>query len=564
MSALPLSDPGGPLIFDGPIETAITALAEQIAALPDIAERFPPRWLAIQLLEGEDTLLDSVDPAQHAAVQSALAASRAQLHSIYGEELDLAIASARYQQIRGVVSRALSQPATPVTRLSDRIDHIVTHKYLGIPIFLGLMYLIFNLVQNVSAPYLDWIDAVFAGPISHWAMGLLALLSAPTWLVSLVVDGAIAGVGGVLVFVPGLLVLYFALAVLEDSGYLARAAFVMDRAISALGLSGKSFIPMILGFGCNVPAVYATRTIENRSSRLLTGLLIPFMSCSARLPVYVVFGLAFFPQHADVVIWAMYLVGVVVAAVVGLVLSRTVFRNAQRGAFVLELPPYRLPVLRALWLHTWGHTAGFVRKAGTVILSISVALWLLLNLPWGVTDQRQSYFGQLSGVLAPALAPAGFGTWQATGSLLTGIMAKEIVVATMTQVYQADTAASSAATQIDLGADARLIVGGFVSATVDAGKQLIETLTPGITIFPATAEPENTTLSTALRLAFTPLAAVAFLVFVLLYVPCIATLSAQAQEFGWRWALLSLTITLAVPWTLATLIYQLGRTMGLG
>lgn len=563
MSALPLS-PAAPLRYDPPIEAEIAALAACIAASPAIAGRFPPRWLAIQLLEGDEALLNDLPAAERAPLDEALAGSRARLHGAYGDELDLAIADARYRVVRAVVARALARPESPVTTLSDRIDRLATHRLLGIPIFLALMYLVFNLVQNVSAPYLNWIDGVIAGPVTRWATSLLALLGAPAWLVSLVVDGAIGGVGGVLVFVPGLLVLYFTLAALEESGYLTRAAFVMDRAISALGLHGKSFIPMILGFGCNVPAVYATRTIESRPARVLTGLLIPFMSCSARLPVYVVFGLALFPRQADTVIWAMYVVGIVAAAAVGVVLSRTVFRGAARGAFVLELPPYRLPGLRGLWRHTWRHTSGFVRKAGTIILAASLALWLLLHLPWGVRDQRDSAFGRVSGALAPALAPAGFATWQAAGALLTGVMAKEVVVSTMAQIYVAPAADAPAEEAQPVAEEVWEIASGFSAATLESGRQLLEVLTPGVALFPTAAEPEDTALSAALRDSFTPLAGVAFLLFVLLYVPCISTVAAQANELGWRWTLVSLAITLLVPWTVATLVYQGGRLVGLG
>lgn len=563
MSALPLSPAGALPTYGDPLEAEIAALAERLAALPALAHSYPPRWLAIQLLEGEEGLLDAADPAERAAAAAALEAGRARLLADYGDELDLVIADARYRVIRQVVSRALARPATPEITLSERIDRVVTNKYLGIPIFMAVMLIVFGLVQNVSAPYVDWMDAVVSGPLSGWAAALLAAAGAPDWARSLLVDGAIAGVGGVLAFVPGLLVLYLILAALEESGYLARAAFVMDRAISALGLHGKSFIPMILGFGCNVPAVYATRTIESRPARILTGLLIPFMSCSARLPVYVIFGMAFFPRHASAVIWAMYLVGIVVAATVGVALSQTAFKGAQRGAFVLELAPYRMPHPGGLWRQAWRHTAGFVRKAGTVILAASLGLWLLLHLPWGVESPRESAFGQLSGAAATALAPAGFGTWQAAGSLLTGVMAKEVVVSTMAQVY-AGAGGGPAPAPAGLAASADTIFGGLLRATGDAGKALLDALTPGVTLFPAAAEPQDTALGAALQAAFTPLSAIAFLLFVLLYVPCVSTVGAQIQEFGWRWALASLALTLAVPWIVAVSVFQIGTLLGLG
>lgn len=567
MSALPLTPMAAPLRYSDSIESEVDTLVQKLAGIPALAERFPVRWLAIQLLEGEDVLPADLIAADRAAVEDALAGCSARLRAAHGDDLDLLIADARYSLVRTIVARTLEQPSGAVFTLSDRIDRIVTHKYLGIPIFLTLMYILFNLVQNVSAPFLDWIDGVFTGPITDGAVALLTALNTPAWLQSLVVDGAIGGVGTVLVFVPGLLVLYFTLAVMEDTGYLARAAFVMDRAISTLGLHGKSFIPMILGFGCNVPAIYATRTIESRSARILTGLLIPAMSCSARLPVYIVFGMALFPAQANTVIWAMYITGIVVAALVGLLLSRTVFRGSERGAFILELPPYRVPNLRSLWRHTWGHTSGFVRKAGTVILGASIVLWLLLHLPWGVTNQRDSYFGQVSSVISPVFAPAGFATWQATGSLISGIMAKEIVVSSMAQVYdvpeQADAATVEEAAPPTALQELTGIVTGFGDATISAGKRLVTMVTPGLQLFPEEEDTaEDTALSLALRNAFTPLTGIAFLVFVLLYVPCIATVGAIRHEFGTRWMFASLALTMILPWVVSTMVYQGGRLLG--
>ena len=325
--------------------------------------------------------------------------------------------------MHGVVEQVLTAPAQQWSA-SDRIDRVVTNRWLGIPIFFGMMYLVFSLVQNVAAPSLDWVDGVFGGPLTAWVTALLGWMRAPEWLISLATGGIIAGVGGVLVFLPGLFIMYLALAAMEDSGYMARAAFVMDRAMGKLGLHGRSFMPMVLGFGCNVPAIYATRTIENRGARLLTGLLIPFMSCSARLPVYVIFGLAFFPRHGNLAIWLLYMLGVAVAGGVGLVLSRTLFRNLPPGILMMEMPPYRWPSVKRV-LHYAGQESGaFVRKAGTFILAGTVVFWLLLNMPPGTTDMRQSWFGRASSAVAPVLAPAGFGEWQAGGAP-PGMLAKK-------------------------------------------------------------------------------------------------------------------------------------------
>ena len=544
------------------IEAEITFLTSRLAGLADDG-RYPLRWLAIQLLEGDPELLDYVANGSRAAIEAALAQSQARLQGSYGEDVDIVITDARYQYVHELTRQALTRPSTAAASRSDRLDRWIIHKWLGLPIFLALMYFVFNLVQNVSAPYLEYIDGVIGGPLTNWVTTLLTAAPTPAWLVSLITDGVIAGVGGVLVFLPGLLVMYLALAVLEDSGYLARAAFVTDRFMTRLGLHGRSFVPMILGFGCNVPAIYATRTIENRPARLLTGLLIPFMSCSARLPVYVIFGLAFFPKNGDWVIWSLYLIGVVMAALVGSFLSRTLFKDAPPGIFMMEMPPYRSPSPRRVLKYAWEQSASFVRKAGTFILAGTVIFWALLHLPWGVATPRESYFGQASEGVAPLFAPAGFGQWEKSGALLTGLLAKEMVVSTMAQVYVGEVDGGETAVATTLGEDLAQVGWGFAVATRDAGRALLEMLTPGVTLFNEAEDIQETALTTALQSAFTPLTAFAFLIFVLLYIPCVATVSAQKQEFGWRWALLSMIIMLVVPWMTAVLIYQGGRLLGL-
>jgi ferrous iron transport protein B len=344
---------------------------------------------------------------------------------------------------------------------------------------------------------------------------------------------------------------------------MARVAFVMDRVMRFTGLHGKSFMPMILGFGCAVPAIYSTRTLESRTQRILTSLVLPLMSCSARLPVYVVFGLAFFGAAAGNVITGLYVFGIVMAALVATVMSRTILRERDDSVFALELPPYRVPMLRVLLRHTWQKTREFVVKAGTVIFTVVVILWFAMSLPWGVESQRDSYFGQASASVAPVFEPAGFGTWEATGALVTGFIAKEVVVSTMGQIYVGgeDDEATEEATP-PLGEDVRGIATGFVEA-VDGAVRTTLSLVPGVDLMPAAeAEPEDTQLSTALQGAFTPLAAVGFLVFVLIYTPCVATLSAIRGEFGWRWAALSAAYQFGIAWLLAVVIFQVGTFLG--
>ena len=520
-----------------------------------------PRWRAIKLLEGEGDVLEQAAPAaDRQAVQQAVQRSQGRLRQFFGDDVDIAITDQRYGFVRGAARQITRQAGPGRLDLTDRIDGVVTHRWLGIPFFLAMMYLIFHLVQNVSTPYLDWVDGVINGPLAHGVSALLSQLHAPAWLQSLLVDGVLAGVGSVLAFVPGLLVLYFFLSLLEDSGYMARAAFVMDKAMAWIGLHGKSFVPMILGFGCAVPAIYATRTLENRRDRILTALLVPLMSCSARLPVYVVFGLAFFRQQSGTLIWALYATGIAVAALAGLLLSKTVLRQQADSAFVLELPPYRLPTWHSVRVHMWANVSDFVRKAGSLIFVASLLIWLLLNLPWGVQDQRQSLFGQISHAIAPALTPAGFGRWDAAGALVTGLVAKEVVVSTLAQIY-APSLPPPSPTAASAGAELLGIVTGLGDATVQAGRTLLS-LAPGLGSLAPAAPVSDTALSSALRQHFTPLSGISYLVFVLLYVPCVATLGAIKAEFGWRWAALSAFYQTGIAYLLAVLVFQAGRLAG--
>jgi ferrous iron transport protein B len=307
---------------------------------------------------------------------------------------------------------------------------------------------------------------------------------------------------------------------------------------------------------------------------VLTALLVPLMSCSARLPVYVVFGMAFFGSQAGTVIWLLYALGIVVALAAGFIFTRTLLKPDTASAFVLELPPYRRPTAKGTLVHMWENTAAFVRKAGTLILGLSILMWLLLNLPMGITDQQDSYFGRISTAIAPVFAPLGFGEWQTAGALVTGFVAKEIVVSTMSQVYAGEAeevaAAIAAEAETELADEANVsllddltaIVSGFFTAILDAGRILLS-LIPGVNLMPAEAETEDTALSAALQRHFTPLSAFAFLVFVLLYVPCIATIGAIKHEFGGSWATFSAIYQTAVAWLAAFLIYQGGLLIGL-
>jgi ferrous iron transport protein B len=561
--------------YDAAIEAEIACLSAVIRSNAQLAATYDPRWLAIQLLEGDESLHARISRTPDAQpLLAALAVSQVRLQQRYGEDVDVVLVDRRYTFVHEVVQDAVVQTNRRRISKSDRLDRIVTHPGLGIPIFLALMWVVFKVTIDVSAPCLDWIELVMTGPVTNWVVALLSAVGlGGTWIESLAVDGVIAGVGGVLAFIPVMLTLYLVLAMLEDCGYMARAAMVMDRLMRKVGLQGKSFLPMVIGFGCSVPAIYATRTLENRSDRILTGLLVPFMSCSARLPVYVLFTAIFFPQFASIAIFAMYLLGILIAIIVGLLLNHTLFKSPEQSHFIMELPPYRLPTARNVWRQMWERTSSFIHNAWTIILVVSIVLWFLLAIPAPGADSsfaavpvEESIFGAAAGAIAPVFAPLGFGSWQASGSLLTGFVAKEVVIATMAQVYHVDApaAAETAAAAPTFLEDVVLIVTSFVQATLDTVKSI--PLVFGINLFDDAAEATPTALMSAVQTDFEAtsggygaLAGLAFMVFVLLYTPCMAAVAAARHELGTRWMWVSVLGQLAIAWLVALLVFQGGK-----
>jgi len=516
---------------------------------------YPKRWLLLKLMEGDSHVSAEIGDLSDTPMDEALR----HLHKAHGEDIESIMADTRYSLATGLTREVLRKPELRKMELTEKIDRIVLNRFLGIPIFLGAMWLVFKLTFDLSAPFADWLDAMTNGPFKRWAEAILGGIGAPDWTVSLVNDGIIAGVGFVLVFVPVIFAMMFFITFLEGSGYMARAAFVMDRAMHSIGLHGKSFIPMLLGFGCNVPGIYATRTLENPRDKTLTALLLPLMSCGARLPVYVLFAGVFFAAHSGTVIWSLYVLGIVLAIIMGIIFKKTLFRG-DAPMFIMELPPYRMPSFRSLCLHTWEKGKHFLVKAGTYILAVSVLVWFMLNLPWGVESKKDSYLGQAGQVMAPALAPLGFGTWEAASSLITGVIAKEIVVGTMGEIY-APQSADKESTEITptLGEDLKEIVVSFGAAAKDA-------VTTTLGIQGAAEEEEDlSSLKGAVQGAFTPLTSYAFMVFVLLYMPCVVVAIAMRQEFGgWKWFGVAFAYQTVLAWGMAFLIYQGGRLLGLG
>ncbi|MCJ7621978.1 MAG: ferrous iron transport protein B [Anaerolineaceae bacterium] len=557
-------------------EDEIVKLQNIIAKNPDILSLFPSRWLAIKLLEQDEEITNKLQILQGGEnLLQAAEESTLHLSDIFGDEVDTIIADHRYGWINGLMRETVKMTHSNRVTISDRIDDIVTNRVFGIPIFFIFMWIVFKFTTDVTSPYIDWIANTINGPITNWITAILNLLGfGSSWVESLLVDGIIAGVGGVMVFIPTLMSLYMVLAVLEDSGYMARAAFVMDRFMHMLGLHGKSFLPMIVGFGCSVPAIYATRTLENRKDRILTGLLVPFISCSARLPTYVLFAAIFFPENAGAVVFWMYATGIVVAVLVGLALKNTVFRQKELSLFVLELPPYHMPTLKSIWFSTWERTSSFVRKAGSVILGSSVVIWLLLAIPingggsFANTTISSSAFADVSDLITPVFKLTGFGTWQNSGALISGIVAKELIVSTLSQVYfvEEEKIDFQGTTFFDDLGDVGV---GFIAATRDTIKSI--PLIIGINPFYETEETEAGSLKKTIQNIFYEtsgghgkLAALAFLVFVLTYTPCLPTMAAIRHELGSKWMLFSAFNQLAIAWLLAVIIFQGGKLLGLG
>ncbi len=544
---------------------------------PQLMQRYNARWLAIKLLEEDSDIIAKIKREAHGEALLELAEqSVAHLREVYGDDADTIIADRRYGWIHGLVKEVVHYTRPDRITRSDKIDKFVTHPLLGVPIFLVVMWVLFKITTDVTAPYMDWIGAVIEGPITRWTVSLVHLAGlGNTWVEHLFVEGIIAGVGGILVFVPVLTALYAVLAVLEDSGYMARAAFVMDGLMHVLGLHGKSFIPMILGFGCSVPALFATRTLDNEQDRVLTGLLVPFMSCSARLPVYVLFASIFFPQNSGIVVFWMYVVGVLVALLLGLLLKNSLFKEKEESPFVMELPPYRMPTFKAVWFHTREHTGSFIRKAGTLILAASMFFWLLQAIPvrgdgsFAQTDIADSAFAAIAQDIAPLLKPAGFGTWEASSALVAGFLAKEVVVSSLAQAYAPHQPETMHVEQSSFFKDLGFILSSFIQATWDTIKAIPAIV--GRPPAPADQDTPTGRLSLALHRSFDqssnghgPLAAISFMLFVLLYTPCMAAVAAEKQELGVKWMWVSIAGQTTLAWLMAVLVFQVGVLLGLG
>src|SRR6056297_291028 len=546
------------------IEASISELKDAVNAHTDETFPYNPRWIAVKLLEDDQIVQERIRQKMGEPAESVIETAqqlRGQLMSRFDEDPEIVMTDERYGFIAGIIREAVTHTTRRRVDISRNIDLVLTNRFLGFPIFIFFIWAMFQITFTVGAYPMEWIDAG-VGVLSGFVDGLL-----PQGLVKeLLVDGVIAGVGSIIIFLPNILLLFFCISLFEDTGYMSRAAFLMDKVMHLIGLHGKSFIPMLMGFGCNVPAIMATRTLESRKDRILTIMITPFMSCSARLPVYVVLAGTFFAASAGTVIFLLYVLGIVVAILTGRLL-RSVLLRGDEAPFVMELPPYRVPMLKSLLIHMWDRSKLFLKKMGGIILVGSVIVWALSTFPRDIDysknydaeigrintvyaekirhaepdrvaalknkrDQliqeekglrsaekaRKSYIGQIGRVIEPVFEPLGI-DWRGSVSLLTGFVAKEIVVSTMGVLYAVDE-----------------------------------------------ADAESKALHNALRKSgMTPLSALALMIFVLLYIPCLATVAVIAQETGTiRWALFNVAYTTGVAWVVAFIVYQGGRLMGFG
>ncbi|MBE5780729.1 MAG: ferrous iron transport protein B [Clostridiales bacterium] len=474
-----------------------------------------PRFASTKLIEGDAPMEELLGVSE--VEKDIIGHIVDEMTDTLGTDREAAIVDMRYSYIEELCGKTVKKTGeSKAQQRSYRIDSVLTHKYLSIPIFIGVMATIFYLTFGPVGTYLaDGFSALVDSGIAY-VDGFLTAAAVSDWLHSLVIDGILAGVGSVLSFLPPILMLFFFLSILEDTGYMARVAFVMDRLLRKIGLSGHSLVPMLVGFGCSVPAIMAARTLYSESDRKISIFLVPFMSCGAKLPIYAAFTAAFFPHNASLVVTGLYVLGVIVAIFAAWLLRNTAFKG-NPVPFIMELPAYRFPTVKNVMLHMWDKAKEFIKRAFTIIFAASVVIWFLNTFNWQfniVADNADSILASIGRLIAPIFAPLGFGDWRASTALITGLTAKETVVSTLSVL---------------------------TGATSDAA------LTP------------------ALQGLFSPLSAVSFLVFTLLYMPCVAALSATRKELGsGRLALSAMAFQTAMAWAVALVVFTFGKLLGLG
>ena len=554
------------IVFDRFIDSQYELMKEEIRKeekFANVLKKYSLDYVTVKTLEKDSDFLGKMKQDYSFDCENYLKSYADEIEKRYDEDIETVLAEKRYGKIKGIIADTLKTSLKSRLDFTEKVDKILLNRVLGLPIFLMIIAGLMTIVFNGSAPFIDWIDGFVGGYIGKYA-GIL-MEGTPDWLNSLVVDGIIGGVGGVLTFVPLMFFLYFFLSILEESGYMTRVAFLMDKIMRKLGLNGKAFVPMVLGFGCTVPAIYATRTLEDEKSRKLTAALTPFMSCGARLPVYGLFTAAFFGAKAGVVVVSLYLLGIFMAILLGVILKRFEYFKVDNKALLIELPPYRIPSLKVIMASTLRRTGGYLKKATSIILGILILLWGLTYFP-NNGDAEKSYMAGVGKVIAPVLKPTGFADrWETVAAIVPSIAAKEVVVGFMAQVLELPEGEEEEV-ETTFAEDTKEQIAALGSAVKDSVSGIVSFDIGSLFAAPDAEEVEEegrgVVEATRNLWAGDPLAslrAYSFMVFILLVVPCAVTLGAIKQEFGKEYLFKLIGIMLIVPYISSTLIFQIGR-----
>lgn len=560
--------PKAQVVYPSVIEEALAVLTPAIAGASNLTPRH--RWTALKLLEYDDSNVDDLSDA----LMRQVAEQRHRIHQVLGEDIDIAVADSRYGYAHRLVNDVATRPREISVTKSDKIDQIVLNRWLGIPIFLGVMYLLFMFAINVGSAFIDCFDILFGTIFVDGLGNLLSAIGMPDLVTVMLADGMGGGIQTVATFIPVIACLFLFMAFLEDSGYMARAAFVMDRFMRFVGLPGKSFVPMLVGFGCNVPAIMATRTLESRRDRILTILMNPFMSCGARLPVYALFAAAFFPRAGQNVVFLLYLVGMGTAVVTGLIMKYTLLKG-EAAPFIMELPTYHLPTIKGVLIRTWERLKSFILRAGKVIVVMVMVLSLLNSIGTdgsiGNEDSQNSILSSVSQSVTPVFAPMGISqeNWPATVGIFTGVFAKEAVVGTLDSLYTQLGQDAATAAGVDLEEAGFDFFGsiGEAFATIpanlaDLGGTLLDPL--GLSVgdvsdLDTAAEEQAVAFTTFGQMAQRfdgRIGAFAYLLFVLMYFPCVAAMGAVYRETNAGWTAFVGAWTTGLAYWSAVMYYQ--------
>ncbi|MCB2168906.1 MAG: Fe(2+) transporter permease subunit FeoB [Deltaproteobacteria bacterium] len=527
------------------------------------------RWLAVKLLEEDETISEAVGPS----VDSFLNETRKKIESALNDDPDIIVADGRYGFINGIYRDAVEKRYEIRKSVSDAIDNIALNRVLGIPLFLLAMYLTFMLTINIGGCFIDFFDILFGTVFVDGFGRALSALNTPEWLVTLLAGGIGGGIQTMATFIPPIALMFLCLAVLEDSGYMARAAFVMDRFMRYVGLPGKSFVPMLVGFGCNVPAIMATRTLDNERDRTLTIMMNPFMSCGARLPVYALFAAAFFPTGGGALVFGLYLTGIALAVMTGLILKSTVLQG-QTSHFIMELPPYHMPTIRGVLIHAYSRLKAFMFRAGKILMPMFVILAFLNAIgtdgSFGNEDSKNSVLSAAGRSITPIFEPMGLTkeNWPATVGLFTGIFAKEAVVGTLDSLYTTIAQAEEGEGEeesFNFWGGVGEAFASIPAAFSEIGGALFDPLGIGsvgnVSDIEAAAEEQGIASSTfgiMVKSFDGRVGAIAYLLFVLIYYPCLAAVAAIYRETNLRWTIFAATYLTLLAWATATLFYQIG------